>query len=132
LPYLIELPPSLKMRSVLLSSIAALAASSFAFVIPPSDTQQSSIGNSKKNDDDYNLEPNANFAFSGVTTFAQLPLVQCLMEIGPVDDILVLGFPFDTATSYRTGTRFGPNAIRQGSRAAVLAYVCLRGSIHVR
>jgi agmatinase len=34
-----------------------------------------------------------------------------------------LGFPFDTATSYRTGTRFGPNAIRQGSRAASLAYM---------
>jgi agmatinase len=40
-----------------------------------------------------------------------------------VDDILILGFPFDTATSYRTGTRFGPNAIRQGSRAASLAYI---------
>ena len=69
----------------------------------------------------FDLEPNANYAFSGVTTFSQLPSIECLSESGLVDDILVVGFPFDTATSYRTGTRFGPNAIRQGSRAASLA-----------
>lgn len=72
-------------------------------------------------EDRFDLEPNAKYAFSGITTFFQLPSVQCLAESGPVDDILVVGFPFDTATSYRTGTRFGPNAIRQGSRAASLA-----------
>ncbi|CAH0055909.1 unnamed protein product [Clonostachys solani] len=69
----------------------------------------------------FDLEPNAKYAFSGITTFAQLPAVECLLEEGPADDILIVGFPFDTATSYRTGTRFGPNAIRQGSRAASLA-----------
>lgn len=75
----------------------------------------------KANSPKYDLEPSANFAFAGVTTFSQLPHAQCLTETGPVDDILIVGFPFDTATSYRTGTRFGPNAIRQGSRAASLA-----------
>ncbi|RGP59871.1 agmatinase [Fusarium longipes] len=74
-----------------------------------------------KHDDKFDLEPDAKYAFAGITTFAQLPAVQCLSGQGPLDDILVLGFPFDTATSYRTGTRFGPNAIRQGSRAASLA-----------
>jgi agmatinase len=69
----------------------------------------------------FDLEPNAKYAFSGITTFAQLPAVECLLEDGPAGDILIVGFPFDTATSYRTGTRFGPNAIRQGSRAASLA-----------
>ncbi|KAH8649571.1 Ureohydrolase [Ilyonectria robusta] len=63
----------------------------------------------------------AKYAFSGITTFAQLPSADCLTTEGPVGDILLVGFPFDTATSYRTGTRFGPNAIRQGSRAVSLA-----------
>lgn len=31
-------------------------------------------------------------------------------------DIAVLGAPFDTSTTFRPGARFGPNAIRQGSR----------------
>src|SRR5258708_33897262 len=30
-------------------------------------------------------------------------------------DALVYGIPFDTATSYRTGPRFGPEAIRSAS-----------------
>ena len=30
-------------------------------------------------------------------------------------DAGVYGIPFDTATSYRTGARFGPEAIRSGS-----------------
>ena len=31
-------------------------------------------------------------------------------------DVAVVGLPFDTGTSYRPGARFGPGAIRQGSR----------------
>src|SRR6059036_3316937 len=30
-------------------------------------------------------------------------------------DVAVYGIPFDTATSYRTGPRFGPEAIRSAS-----------------
>ncbi|KAH0844573.1 putative agmatinase 1 [Fonsecaea pedrosoi] len=108
------------MRSTFLYSVAALTACSSALAVPTtSNSRQTSL---KGGDDDhYDLEPSANFAFSGITTFAKLPSVQCLTETGPVDDILILGFPFDTATSYRTGTRLGPNAVRQGSRAASLA-----------
>lgn len=69
----------------------------------------------------FDLSPIATYAFSGITTFSQLPSKSCLTDSGPSDDILVVGFPFDTATSYRSGTRFGPNAIRQGSRAPSLA-----------
>jgi agmatinase len=72
---------------------------------------------------DFNLEPSADYSFSGITTFRRLNSSNCLIERGPVDDILIVGIPFDTATSYRSGTRFGPNAIRQGSRAGSLAYV---------
>lgn len=83
------------------------------------------VSKAHQDKDEFDLEPTAKYAFAGITSFAQLPTAQCLTTEGPVDDILLVGFPFDTATSYRTGTRFGPNAIRQGSRALSLAYVVL-------
>ena len=50
--------------------------------------------------------------FSGVSlTFARVPVA-----VGPEDlegaDVAVLGAPFDLAVTYRTGTRFGPRAVR--------------------
>ncbi len=50
--------------------------------------------------------------FTGPPTFARLP------RIDEVDtfDVAVVGVPFDTGTSYRPGARFGPQAVRQGSR----------------
>jgi len=50
--------------------------------------------------------------YTGVRTFARLPHVEL-----PRDDVdaAVLGVPFDTATSFRSGARFGPEAIRAGS-----------------
>jgi agmatinase len=49
--------------------------------------------------------------FSGIRTFMRLPHV---VEVAGVD-AAVVGIPFDTATSYRTGARFGPEAIRSAS-----------------
>ena len=50
--------------------------------------------------------------FMGPATFARLP--------GPSEvaswDVSVVGVPFDTGTSYRSGARFGPAAIRAGSK----------------
>jgi hypothetical protein len=74
----------------------------------------------KTGEEKYDLEPKGDYAFAGITTFFKLPTKACLTSDEPSDDILVVGLPFDTATSYRSGTRFGPNAIRQGSRAAAL------------
>jgi agmatinase len=58
--------------------------------------------------------PDASVAprYTGPRTFARLPHVEV-----PRDevDVAVLGVPFDTATSYRTGARFGPEAIRSAS-----------------
>ncbi|CCA73272.1 related to agmatinase [Serendipita indica DSM 11827] len=54
-------------------------------------------------------------AFSGITTFAHMPNTACLIDPLPFD-IGIIGFPFDTAVSYRPGARFGPKAIRDGSR----------------
>jgi agmatinase len=49
--------------------------------------------------------------FEGVRTFMRLPHVQ---ELDGVDAAIV-GIPFDTATSFRPGARFGPEAIRSAS-----------------
>lgn len=56
------------------------------------------------------------FFFSGIVTFAHLPAVKCFAEDELNADIVIVGAPFDTATTYRPGARFGPNGIRQGSR----------------
>ena len=50
--------------------------------------------------------------FAGLTTFARLPTAE---QAGDWD-IAVVGVPFDGGTSYRPGARFGPSAVRQGSR----------------
>lgn len=53
--------------------------------------------------------------FSGLTTFAHLPTVKCLVDPEQAFDAAIIGVPFDTAVSYRTGARFGPRAIRAAS-----------------
>jgi agmatinase len=54
--------------------------------------------------------------FSGFLSFSHIPHAVCLGDQDVAIDIAVLGFPFDSAVSYRPGARFGPNAIRSGSR----------------
>lgn len=46
--------------------------------------------------------------FAGVRTFMRLPHVTDLAGV----DFAVVGIPFDTATTFRTGARFGPEGIR--------------------
>ncbi|MBS1869339.1 MAG: agmatinase [Actinobacteria bacterium] len=46
--------------------------------------------------------------FAGIKTFMRLPAGEL-----PADArVAILGVPFDTASSYRTGSRFGPEAVR--------------------
>jgi len=49
--------------------------------------------------------------FAGIRTFMRLPHVTDLAGV----DAIVYGIPYDTATSYRTGPRFGPEAVRSAS-----------------
>ena len=49
--------------------------------------------------------------FAGIRTFMRTPHVTDLAGV----DAIAYGIPFDTATSYRTGPRFGPEAIRSAS-----------------
>jgi len=66
-------------------------------------------------------EVTADAIFSGITTFARLPWVQCLTRERNIPfDIAFIGAPFDTGTSYRPGARFGPAGIRAGSRRLTL------------
>ena len=50
--------------------------------------------------------------FAGISTFARLPSADQVARW----DIAVVGVPFDGGTSYRPGARFGPAAVREGSR----------------
>lgn len=50
--------------------------------------------------------------FAGPPTFALLPRRDEVESC----DVVIAGVPFDSGTSYRPGARFGPSAVRQGSR----------------
>jgi len=49
--------------------------------------------------------------FMGIPSFMRLPVSRQLDGV----DVAILGVPFDSGTSYRTGTRFGPRKIREAS-----------------
>lgn len=61
-----------------------------------------------------------NLPFTGITSFCKLPIHTDLNTLNA--DVAVLGAPFDMGTQYRSGTRFGPRAIRNAS-----AIYALRG-----
>lgn len=50
--------------------------------------------------------------FAGPDTFARLPTLD---QVGRAD-VAVAGVPFDAGVSYRPGARFGPHAVRAGSK----------------
>lgn len=51
--------------------------------------------------------------FTGITTFCKLPMHTDLDSLDA--DVAIIGAPFDLGTQYRSGTRFGPRAIRAAS-----------------
>jgi agmatinase len=53
--------------------------------------------------------------FAGISTFARMPYVEDMQAIGGYD-VAVVGVPFDMGTTYRSGTRFGPEAVRNISK----------------
>lgn len=57
------------------------------------------------------LDPFETPRFSGPRTFMRLPYVRDLEGV----DVAVIGIPTDGAVVYRTGARFGPEAIRSAS-----------------
>ena len=49
--------------------------------------------------------------FMGIPSFMRLPVSRELKDV----DVAIMGVPFDSGTSYRSGTRFGPRKIRETS-----------------
>lgn len=59
-------------------------------------------------------DPNSPYVtppFAGIATFGRQPHTRDLAGV----DVAIVGVPYDSATSYRSGTRFGPRAIREQS-----------------
>jgi agmatinase len=57
------------------------------------------------------ITPQQQPKFGGIKTYMRLPHYQTAGKI----DFAVVGVPWDGAISYRTGQRFGPDAIRKVS-----------------
>jgi agmatinase len=51
-------------------------------------------------------------AFAGINTFLKMPYCEDIRKVGDYEAAFV-GVPFDTGTTYRPGTRFGPQAVRR-------------------
>jgi agmatinase len=58
------------------------------------------------------------WTMGGGSTFMQAPFLQDMRQLGG-QDVAIVGAPLDTGTTYRPGTRFGPDAIR---RISALGY----------
>ncbi|RAX14939.1 agmatinase [Pseudarthrobacter sp. AG30] len=50
--------------------------------------------------------------FAGRATFARLPEIRDVQDY----DVALVGLPFDSGTTFRSGARFGPNHVRDSSR----------------
>ena len=50
--------------------------------------------------------------FAGINTFMKAPYIEDVKAVGKFD-VAVMGVPFDGGTTYRPGTRFGPQGIRR-------------------
>ncbi len=50
--------------------------------------------------------------FAGINTFLKAPYVEDVRDVARYD-AAVVGIPFDSGTTYRPGTRFGPQGIRR-------------------
>lgn len=92
-----------------------LASSAFATYSPLGDTIVDSSGNASLAEVWGEAWP-----FQGINTFAHMNHEACLVNRDLTYDIGIIGVPFDTATSYRPGARFGPRAIRAASQRQTL------------
>jgi len=50
--------------------------------------------------------------YAGINTFLKAPYIEDVSEVGAYD-AAVMGVPFDGGTTYRPGTRFGPQGVRR-------------------
>ena len=50
--------------------------------------------------------------FAGINTFMKAPYLEDVNQVGNYD-VAIVGVPHDCGTTYRPGTRFGPQGIRR-------------------
>ena len=50
--------------------------------------------------------------FAGINTFMKAPYLEDVNQVGNFD-VAIVGVPHDCGTTYRPGTRFGPQGIRR-------------------
>ena len=50
--------------------------------------------------------------FAGINTFMKAPYLEDVNQVGNYD-VTIVGVPHDCGTTYRPGTRFGPQGIRR-------------------
>ncbi|MEO1635435.1 MAG: arginase family protein, partial [Cyanobacteria bacterium J06631_9] len=50
--------------------------------------------------------------YAGITTFMKAPYLEDVRDVGNYD-VAIVGVPHDSGTTYRPGTRFGPQGIRR-------------------
>jgi agmatinase len=65
-------------------------------------------------------------AFAGINTFMKTPYCEDIREVGQYEAAFV-GAPFDGGTTYRPGTRFGPQGVRRIS--ALYDGYCVDGAV---
>ncbi|KAJ6148800.1 arginase family-domain-containing protein [Penicillium chrysogenum] len=99
------------MQSYRLLTLILLGATSFAFTGHYHEAE----GWTKEDLAELEAKGGQNYAFSGISTFANLEHTRCLLNPRETFDIAVLGAPYDTSVGYRPGARFGPRAIRHVS-----------------
>ena len=67
--------------------------------------------------------------FAGINTFLKAPYVEDVARCGEFD-VIVMGAPLDSGTTYRPGTRFGPQGIRRIS--ALYGTYCFELGVDLR
>ncbi len=68
--------------------------------------------------------------FAGVPSFLRLPIIDGEPETDTVADVLLVGAPLDTGTTFRPGARLAPRAVREASSLARTFNVALGVDIY--
>ena len=66
------------------------------------------------------IEQQPGFGYEGIPSFCRMPMCFDFTELEA--DVAIVGICIDTGTFNRTGTRFGPRAIREGSMPYSMNY----------
>jgi agmatinase len=75
------------------------------------------------------VEQQMGFGYEGIHSFCRMPICFEVNELNA--DVAVVGICLDTGTTYRSGTRFGPKAIREASMIYSMGYIPGNGFLDI-